>query len=64
MSEREIGQNLCIIYQDVKGTITKRTIRVIKVGSAKLYAYDYGKRAMRPFKLDRILAYQRVGRTA
>lgn len=64
MSEREIGQNLCIIYEDGKGTITKRTVRVIQIGSAKLYAYDYSKKAMRPFKLDRILAYQRVGRSA
>ncbi|BBI32063.1 hypothetical protein [Cohnella abietis] len=62
--EKCIGRIVDIIYQDAKGRITQRTIRVRKIVDGKAIAYDFDKRAPRPFKIDRILAAQPVGRTA
>jgi predicted DNA-binding transcriptional regulator YafY len=62
--EKYIGQIVVIIYQDAKDQITKRTIRVRRIVDGKVLAYDFDKRAPRPFRIDRILALQPVGRTA
>lgn len=64
MPEKYIGQVVQIIYQDAKGQITQRTIRVNRIVEGKVLAYDYGKRAPRPFRIDRILASQPVRRNA
>jgi predicted DNA-binding transcriptional regulator YafY len=64
MPEKYIGQVVVIIYQDAKGQITKRTIKVRRIVDGKVLAYDFDKRAPRPFRIDRILALQPVGRTA
>jgi predicted DNA-binding transcriptional regulator YafY len=62
--EKFVGRNVNIIYQDAKGKITQRTIRVNRIVDGKVFAYDFDKQAPRPFKLDRILAMNPVGRTA
>ncbi|QMV40224.1 WYL domain-containing protein [Cohnella cholangitidis] len=64
MPEKYIGQIVRIIYQDAKGRITQRTIRVNRIVDGRILAYDFDKRAPRPFRIDRILAMQPVGRTA
>jgi predicted DNA-binding transcriptional regulator YafY len=64
MPEKYIGHNVMIIYQDAKGQITQRTIRIRKIADGKVLAYDFDKRAPRPFRIDRILAVHPVGRTA
>lgn len=64
MPEEYIGQIVQIIYQDAKGKITQRTIRVNRIIDGKIHAYDIDKRAPRPFRIDRMLAVQKVGRTA
>lgn len=64
MPEKYMGQVVVIIYQDAKGVITKRTIRINRIVEGKVFAYDFNKRAPRPFRIDRILALQPVGRSA
>ncbi|WP_372663254.1 hypothetical protein [Cohnella sp.] len=64
MPEKYIGQVVQIIYQDAKGQITQRTIRVRRIVDGKVLAYDFDKQAPRPFMIDRILALKPVGRTA
>jgi predicted DNA-binding transcriptional regulator YafY len=64
MPEKYIGHNVMIIYQDAKGHISQRTIRIRRIVDGKVLAYDFDKRAPRPFRIDRILAIQPVGRTA
>lgn len=56
MPEKYIGQMVRIIYQDAKGKITMRTIRVRSIRDGKVFAYDVEKRAPRPFRIDRILS--------
>lgn len=62
--KKYIGRTIVIIYMDRKGVITQRTIRINRIESGKALAYDYDKRAPRPFVLDRILAAQPVGRAS
>lgn len=62
--EKYIGRTITIIYQDAKGQITQRNIRVNRIVDGKVFAYDFDKKAPRPFLIDRILAMQPVGRTA
>ncbi|WP_239617138.1 WYL domain-containing protein [Cohnella mopanensis] len=57
MPEKYIGQIVQIIYQDAKGKITQRTIRIRKIVDGKVFAYDLEKRAPRPFRMDRILSH-------
>jgi predicted DNA-binding transcriptional regulator YafY len=64
MTEKYIGQNVMIIYQDAKGHISQRTIRIRRIVDGKVLAYDFNKQAPRPFRIDRLLAIQPVGRTA
>ncbi|BBI32854.1 hypothetical protein [Cohnella abietis] len=61
MPDKYIGQVIQIIYQDAKGIITKRIIRVWKIVDGKAIAYDFDKKARRPFRVDRILAVRPVG---
>jgi predicted DNA-binding transcriptional regulator YafY len=64
MPEKYIGQVVQIIYEDAKGQITQRTIRVNRIGDGKVLAYDLDKRVPRPFRIERILATQPVKRNA
>jgi predicted DNA-binding transcriptional regulator YafY len=62
--EKYIGRVVQIIYQDAKGKLTQRTIRVNRIVDGKVLAYDFDKRVPRPFRIDHILAVHPVGRTA
>ncbi|QMV40240.1 hypothetical protein FPL14_02765 [Cohnella cholangitidis] len=57
MPEKYIGQIVKIIYQDAKGKITQRTIRIRNIAEGKVFAYDLEKRVHRPFRIDRILSH-------
>ena len=58
--ERSVGRIIELIYQDSKGNITQRQIRVGQVGQGMLRGFDTVKHAYRTFALDRILASRPV----
>jgi hypothetical protein len=60
MSEKYVGKVVLVIYQDGKGVITQRTIRVKSIEGGKVRAYDIDKRKPRVFDTSRILATQLV----
>jgi hypothetical protein len=64
MSEKYVGKVVLVIYQDGKGVITQRTIRVKSIEGGKVRAYDFDKRQPRVFDVARILAAQLVTRHA
>lgn len=64
MHEKYVGQLVQIIYQDAKGDLSHRKIRVRRMIDGKVMAIDLDKRALRAFKIDRILTVQPIGRTA
>jgi hypothetical protein len=64
ISEKYIGKVVLVIYQDGKGVITQRTIRVKSIEGGKVRAYDIDKRQPRVFDVARILATQLVTRHA
>jgi hypothetical protein len=54
--EKCVGRIMILIYQDSKGIITKRRIRV----DGKVRVFDIAKKAYRTLQLDGILAIQSV----
>lgn len=55
-----VGRVVTIVYQDRKGNITKRQIRVISVENGMIRGFCFRSGASRLFSLDRILAIQPV----
>lgn len=64
MIDKYIGRDVEIIYQDGKGSITQRQIRVHAVKDGKVRAYCKTAKAFRVFSLASILAVQPVARRA
>jgi predicted DNA-binding transcriptional regulator YafY len=62
--EKYIGRVVKIIYEDKKGKITQRIIRVKEIAVGKIRAYDYDRKAPRVFDADRILSHELVARHA
>lgn len=60
--EKCVGAIVELIYEDSKGNITKRRIRVREVDRSTVKGFDTAKRAYRTFVLERILASLPVGR--
>ncbi|MFD0672935.1 hypothetical protein [Cohnella sp. GCM10027633] len=60
--EKCVGAIVELIYEDSKGNITKRQIRVRKVDRNTVKGFDTVKGAYRTFALERILASMPVGR--
>lgn len=58
MYEKYIGRDVTIIYEDKKGNITQRRIRIRDVADGKVRAYDLARGAPRLFESERILAAQ------
>ncbi|CAI6079368.1 hypothetical protein [Cohnella sp. JJ-181] len=55
-----INHDVVIIYEDMAGRFTRRTVKVITVTANKVSAYDLAKRAPRSLHPDRILACRPV----
>lgn len=62
--EKCVGRIVDIIYQDSKGSITKRQISVHRVHDGKVRAFDTSKQAFRSLSVSGILAVQPLGRLA
>nr|WP_036703618.1 hypothetical protein [Paenibacillus sp. OSY-SE] len=62
MLEHYIGRTVEIIYEDRHGTLTQRRIVVRKVKDGIVYATCLKTGAWRPFRLERILSWQPVGK--
>lgn len=60
MYEKYIGRVVTIIYEDKKGNITQRRIRIKDVNDVQIRAYDLDKLAPRVFDAECILALQVV----
>jgi len=58
MYEKYIGRVVMIIYEDKKGNITQRRIRIREVADGRIKAHDLDHKAPRVFDVDRILALQ------
>jgi len=58
MYEKYIGHVVTIIYEDKKGNITQRRIRIRDIAAGKVRAYDFARGAPRVFESERILAVQ------
>ncbi len=52
----KLNRTLQIMYMDDKGTVTKRTVRVLKINSATFTAYCYLRGSRRTFKINNLLA--------
>lgn len=52
----EEKRTVTIIYEDDKGNITKRNIKVISIEGNKIKAYCYLRKKIRIFNYDHILA--------
>jgi hypothetical protein len=60
MSEKYVGKVVLVIYQDGKGVITQRTIRVKSIEGGKVRAYDIDKRQPQVFDVAQIISAQLV----
>ncbi len=52
----KLSKTLQIMYMDDKGTVTKRTVRVLKINSSTFTAYCYLRESRRTFKFNNLLA--------
>lgn len=59
---KHIGRAIEMIYEDRRGRLTYRHIRVLAADNGKIRAYDLDKRALRVFDAGRILAMRPVKR--
>jgi propanediol dehydratase large subunit len=62
--EKYVGAEVEIIYQDSKGSITQRKIRVLSVQNGKIKAICITSGAPRIFLQTNILAVQLINRRA
>lgn len=59
-TEKYVSRIVNLIYQDSKGIITKRLIRVYSVQHGIVRVYDMEKKAFRSIRVNGILAIQPV----
>lgn len=63
--EKYVGRIVDIIYQDSKGSITKRQISIHRVKDGKVRGFDTSKQALRYFSVSGILAvHHPLGRSS
>jgi len=55
-----VGRTVVIVYMDKNDRISKRTIRVVRVESGVVFAFDMSRNGPRRFASERILAAQPV----
>lgn len=60
--DRYVGRTVEIIYEDRNGAITQRRIVVRSIRDGVLHATCLTAGAWRPFRLERILSWQPVGK--
>lgn len=58
MYEKYVGRIVTIIYEDKKGNITQRRIRIVDVSDGQIKAHDLDRKAPRLFDAGHILAMQ------
>jgi len=58
--EKYVGRTVVIVYMDRKGRFSKRTIRIIRIESGIVHAFDVSRNGPRRFDRDRILAAEPV----
>ena len=49
-----------VIYMSANGKLTKRRLKLISVSSHSFHAYCFLRRERRTFKIDQVLAIQKV----
>ncbi len=59
-----IGREVEMIYEDAKGSLSRRLVRVEGLSGKHLKAFDLGKRQPRTFRTDGILALMPAARRA
>ncbi|MBN2984884.1 MULTISPECIES: hypothetical protein [Cohnella] len=54
--DKYIGRRVEIIYEDSKGTTTKRLVTIYSIRNGKARVLDWGKKSFRTLSVNRILA--------
>ncbi|XID95198.1 hypothetical protein ACF3MZ_12080 [Paenibacillaceae bacterium WGS1546] len=62
--EKYVGRTIMIVYVDKKEQFSQRVIRVVRIESGTVFAFDVAKRQPRTFEAARILAARPVKRRA
>jgi len=62
--EKYVGRAVVIVYMDKKGTVSKRTIRILRIEAGIVHAFDMSRNGPRRFDRERILAAEPVIRDA